>query len=54
MKLKLPPQNKAKLMKELGRERVGPPKPGKVLKSKKSQRLAKAISKDIMEDLVDV
>ena len=51
MKSKFPPLNKVKLLKEIGRERVGPPKPGKVLKSKKNQRLNKAIVKDMLEDL---
>jgi hypothetical protein len=51
MKLKSPPLNKVKLLKELGRQRVGPPKPTKVLKSKKRSRLNKAIVKDMLEDL---
>jgi len=39
-------------MKEMGRERLGPPKPGKVLKSKKKKRLDKAIAKEVNDEFV--
>jgi len=43
--------DKVKLLKEISRERLGPPKPGKVLKTKKRSRLAKAITKDVLEEI---
>jgi len=48
---KLQRLDKVKLLKEISRERVGPPKPGKMLKSKKKARLDKAILQEISEDL---
>lgn len=51
MARKLQRLDKVKLLKEISRERVGPPKPGKILKSKKKSRLDKAILQEMDEDL---
>lgn len=49
MKQKSRRLDKVKLLKEMGRERVGSPKATRPIKSKKKVRLEKALMKDLLD-----